>query len=244
MDHLAMARETLAIAESADSKREAYRRAAEHVAAHREETSESLRTISGKLQLPMTAGSAIKYVQALLKWRDTDYAAETPWLSDERATDRAAVSHSKKVLREQPEAVAPQIAEALGDPKVRRKVVEAMDDRAVEGTFHDSADVNRERTNARFEEQRVPPPDSPAGITGDEGVTERGLGESAMLGWLDDDLIRVSSNAGFLWNHWQKNGLVFGMDDAEALAKLVEAEERIAEVRAALQERVNEQAAV
>jgi len=143
VDHLALAKEDLAIAESADAKREAYKRAAEHIAAYQGETGESQTSIA------MLIGRSQRTVSQILKWRDSGYEAQTPFLMDAKATDRAAVSHTKRILREHPEAVAEEIAEAMDKPEVREEVAERLsenpDERGALYAAIDRADEKKEK---------------------------------------------------------------------------------------------------
>jgi len=108
-EHLARAKEYLAIAESRDSKREAYIKAADEIAAHKDEkpkeTNENLARFLGVTK---------DRVSKLLRWRESGFKAETPYLMDDQATTRAARSHTKKVL---------------ADADERRKVLAKMPDK-------------------------------------------------------------------------------------------------------------------
>lgn len=141
---LERAKEYLAIAESDDSKREAYIRAAEEVAAYKETTRKSNRDIAISLwpRQKKRTGEHPKEqtVQKLLQWRKTGYEAATPFLADGEATTRAARSHAKKLLSDPAEAakLAPQILAALDTPEVM-EAVEADD----EATDHLMSAANR-----------------------------------------------------------------------------------------------------
>lgn len=119
VDHLAMAKEDLAIAESGDAKREAYKRAADHMAAAKAEDPKLTSTV-----LARTVGTSEGTVRKLLRWRESGFQAETPFLVDERATERAALSHAKKIIREEPKKIAAAITEA--DPEQRKEIIEAL----------------------------------------------------------------------------------------------------------------------
>jgi DNA-binding MarR family transcriptional regulator len=97
---LERAKQYLAIAESPDSKREAYVKAAEEIAAYREDTGATHRDIA------ISLGSVKKEqtVQKLLAWRNSGYEAQTPFLMDAEATKRAARSHAKTLLSDPSEA--------------------------------------------------------------------------------------------------------------------------------------------
>jgi hypothetical protein len=104
-DHLQRAREFLAIAEKGDSKREAYKAAAEEVAAA---IAEGMTPVAVATAL----GKSRNFVRILLAWHESGYKADTPWLMDKNATTRAAISHTKKVIREgSPEQLERIIAE-------------------------------------------------------------------------------------------------------------------------------------
>jgi hypothetical protein len=109
--HLARAREYLAIAESDDSKRQAYIKAAEEIAAAKE-SDQKLTNV----EVATSIGKSDKYVHALLKWRETSYEADTPFLMDTGATGRAAISHTRATLRD-PEATTKAL-EGLTDEQV------------------------------------------------------------------------------------------------------------------------------
>lgn len=57
------------------------------------------------------------------QWRRTGFEAETPFLMDKNATHRAAVSHTRQVLRD---ANPKEVAEILNDPTIRRNVAAGM----------------------------------------------------------------------------------------------------------------------
>ena len=117
-DHLAMVRECLAIAESGDAKREAYKKAAEHIAAYKEATGATNRAIAAELQFrSKSEQSAERIVGYLLKWRESGFKAATPFLMDENATGRAARSHAKAVLRNPVEAA--KVFSELSDDEIK-----------------------------------------------------------------------------------------------------------------------------
>lgn len=93
-NHLAEARHYLTIGESKDSKREAFKMAAKEIAAHRDETADTIPKIASEL------GREASFIRMLLKWRESGHKADTPWLMDTNATNRAERSHARKILRE------------------------------------------------------------------------------------------------------------------------------------------------
>jgi len=115
--HLESARAFLAIAESGDAKREAYRQAAEAIAAHREETGESSERIAIRL------GKSKATIDKLVAWRRSGYEASTPFLMDEQATTRAAISHTKATLRDAPMEQIERVIETL--PRERQQEIAA-----------------------------------------------------------------------------------------------------------------------
>ena len=88
-DHLVLAKKFLAIAESGDSKREAYKRAAKEIVAALDEG-------MSKRAVATTLGKNESFVRQIVKWHESGYQANTPWLADTEATKRAASgpSHS------------------------------------------------------------------------------------------------------------------------------------------------------
>jgi predicted XRE-type DNA-binding protein len=132
---LKRAREYLIIAESANAKREAYRHAAEEIAAHIEETNDSQAKVARNLQVTPTT------VSKLLKWRKSDYEAQTPFTMDEQAGTRSARSHAKNILRH---------------PEQRRTTLDELGDDDLEGIEEDArtARVNRRTRSHRPKEKR------------------------------------------------------------------------------------------
>jgi hypothetical protein len=103
-NRLERAKAYLAIAEAGDARHEAYRQAAEEIAAYRDETGATWPDIA------MSLGQHLRRVQRLMEWRRGGYTAASPWLADEQATTRAADSHARKVVRERPEVIADEMA--------------------------------------------------------------------------------------------------------------------------------------
>ena len=120
---LARVKEYLAIAESEDSKREAYKAAAEEIAVYKSETGANDRAVATALG---RGEKDRRLVGLLMKWRESGYKADTPFLADEKATGRAAVSHTRKVLKERPAEVAADIAKAMEDPEVAKAIADQM----------------------------------------------------------------------------------------------------------------------
>lgn len=95
---LERARKYLAIAEAGDARREAYREAAEEIAAHKAETGQANGTIAEVLQ------RTEQHIARLLRWRANGCKEETPWRYEGK-DDRAADAHARRVLRERPEVI-------------------------------------------------------------------------------------------------------------------------------------------
>jgi hypothetical protein len=137
---LERAKRYLAIAESKDAKREAYKAAANELVAYRKETGASFVAIAiamGRVQdegekKQRQAGGT--YVGAIVKWHESGFKAETPFLADGGATGRASVSHTKKILREGsteeikellddlPDEVVEKLAEATEGSRITRRL--------------------------------------------------------------------------------------------------------------------------
>jgi len=140
-ERLERAKQALTIADSADSKREAYRIAAEEIAAYREETGASIRAIASSLARDRNV------VDRLLRWyRAGCPEGTTPNTmadgSGPTPTERAAQSHTRSTLRDpsqrrevldslSPEDRAAVAREALEDEEVVDEVV-----RTAPGTAH------------------------------------------------------------------------------------------------------------
>ena len=116
---LARAKAYLAIAESKDAKREAYKRAANEIAAFKDATRATYSDIA------ISLGKSEVTVRKLVTWRRDGFKADTPFLMDAEATKRAARSHTKAVLSDPSEA-----AKVVADlpPAARKNLAKAMDD--------------------------------------------------------------------------------------------------------------------
>jgi hypothetical protein len=158
--HLEAARELLAVAEAGDARHEAYRHAADHLAAYRESTGATYAAIAADLQLPEGR------VARLLAWRASGYTETTPWAREGKDTS-AANAHAKRVLRERPEVIADELAKVsaerraafaaglmadpevagavMAQPEVRLAVAAADTERAAKEASR------RERAEAAFE---------------------------------------------------------------------------------------------
>ena len=149
MDHLKRAKEYLRIAESSDSKKEAYKAAAKEIVAAVAE-GKSQRTVATVL------GKSPAFVKALLDWQKSGFKADTPWLADEKATSRAALSHAKAVLR---------------DPELRQQALSGMTNPEVMGLAKAATDTAMSRAAARASEHNLDP--TAATAAADPGVQMR-----------------------------------------------------------------------
>jgi Family of unknown function (DUF6192) len=111
-ERLVRAKAYLAIAESKDSKREAYKRAAKEIVAYKQESRETWDSIA------MELGCSVQLLYKLRKWHEVGFKGETPFLMDGEATTRAAISHTKAVLRDQPIEVVEKIVADLPAKRV------------------------------------------------------------------------------------------------------------------------------
>jgi hypothetical protein len=108
--HLDNAKRYLAIAGSVDAdpkiaRREAYKAAADEIAAYKTESGDTNKNIA------IFLGCSPDTVAKLLAWRRAGHEADTPFLMDAQATTRARASHARTVLRE---------------PAERQKVIESL----------------------------------------------------------------------------------------------------------------------
>jgi hypothetical protein len=143
-ERLARAKAYLAIAESKDSKREAYKRAAKEIVAHKQETGETWETLARAL------GREQHYVKKLSQWERSGFEAETPFLMDKHATERAALSHTKRVLTQAPLEQVEQIIDGL--PQQRKVKIAAA---AHDSYFEESERKSEERQKTPRERRRT-----------------------------------------------------------------------------------------
>lgn len=240
-DRLARAKEYLAIAEAGDSKREAYRAAAAELAAYRDESPRKWKAAAASY-----CNRSTKTMEKLVQWHDTGYEAATPFLMDEKATDRAAVSHGRKVLREQPAKLAPEIAKAMEDPDVVDAVIRDMDDDAISGMVHATAEQAVARRIAADREldteMTVGDVVKQAGHKSHKGMTD-----SLIESWVDTHTRRLVTNARRLKKATDESGIRLSVnpDDSDydevldrTLAELIEARTALDGPIGVLQDRV------
>lgn len=103
----------LAIAESKDAKREAYRRAAEEIVAYKAETGETDKNIA------ILLGRHETYVQKLRAWHDSGFKTDTPFVMDEVARRSVTISHIRRAARD-PE-LAKEIGKELAEPMLQTR---------------------------------------------------------------------------------------------------------------------------
>lgn len=120
-ERLRRAKRFLTIAESKDAKREAYKAAANEIVAYRDETGETIRAIA------LSLARDRNQIDRMLRWHRSGFKAETPFLMDEKATSRAAASHTKKLLRTAPLEQIEQIISEL-PPKRQQAIAAAAGD--------------------------------------------------------------------------------------------------------------------
>jgi len=211
-DHLANAREYIAIAEASDSKREAYAKAADEIISLFEEGM-SYAAISRALN------RSDGYAQRLATWRSA---------SDTNGTDLPFGGSDENEARYQR-----QTNTALKDPERRERALAEMPTAQVEEVIQQAHGVVMDRLHAkRAERDTTPKEPTVRDLMGGERFDPS---ES----WADADIIRVQEKAHLLRRQVEKWGLVLGsLSEEEAFAMLQEAERNIAEVRAALQERM------
>jgi len=152
VDHLQMAKEHLVVAESGDAKREAYRQAAEHIAAAKQADPKLTNRV-----VATTLGKSGEFVQKVLQWRSSGYQADTPWLMDEKATGRAALSHTKATLRDAPLEQIERIVQELPPAAIVKIVQAGLEKPEIAHEIAKSADASAAviRASGRVTEEAV-----------------------------------------------------------------------------------------
>jgi len=151
-------------------------------------------------------------------------------------------SHEKieEALRTRPQEHAEAIAKALEEPEVAEKVIRAMRPRATDQLDKIEHKVTMERLTAQQRERDT----TPRKPTVRDLVGEDVKGPDDVIfadQWIDGPLFRTARSARMLKAHLDHYGLVIGSTTAQHALELAEkAEENIAAVRAALQERVRD----
>jgi len=207
---LERAKDYIAIAESADSKREAYIKAAEEIAAARAEgvSASAVATAIGKSEIE---------VRRFTDWHKSGYKAATPWLADEKATDRAAMSHTKATLRK------------ADQDQIKRIMVELPDEQ-LSNIASEAGSTLVSRSRAKRAEHHAEPT---------AGELMAGEKWDPSESWADTLVIAVNNKVREFGSHVKHWGLVLNtMPTEEAYKYLLEAERTLADARAALQERL------
>ena len=215
-DHLANAREYIAIAESADAKSEAYARAADEIIAWlAEDLTRTQRQVSAALERSQS------WVSDLVRWRtsDRDRDQRTPFSGEQENTARYE-RQAKTVLK---------------DPERRQTALAQLPTGQIEEVIQEAHGVVMDRLHAKQAERDTTPKEPTVrDLMGGERFDPS---ES----WADTHIIRVQEKAHFLRRQVEKWGLVLGsLSEEEAFEMLQETERNVAEVRAALQERLRD----
>lgn len=165
-------------------------------------------------------GRSQGWVGDLIRWRrdyrDTDNAPASPWGGEDANTAR----------------YDRQARTALKDPDRRRKALADLDTRDVEQVARDANDVVMGRIRAERREHQTTP--TVGELMGDDPFDPSQV-------WADSLIISVTAAVSKLAARVKREGLILGsLEIEEALADLEAAEARIAEIRAALRERITE----
>lgn len=215
-DHLARAKDYIAIAENEDSKAEAYRRAAEEILAATTEDGYS------QAQIAQELGRDRSWVTDLLAWHRAGGHPQTGPFGGEAKNAKTDRGKARKMLR---------------DPEQRRQVIESLEPSEVETLVAEGTDRLVENARARRAEHRTEPT-----------VKELMGGDhfNPAEHWADNLILRIHTNARALDKLLQRaGGVILGsLSPEEAFEYLQEAERQIAEARAAVQERLRDEAAV
>jgi hypothetical protein len=212
-DHLANAREYIAIAEAGDSKLEAWKHAADEIIAWiAEDPTRSYREASRRL------GRGKDYCGQLVRWRTS---APDPGHLPFGGEDENEARYQR------------QTNTALKDPERRQAAIAALPTEQVEQIIEEAHTVVLDRVQAQKAEHDTAARRPTAGDL--MGESPYNPSES----WADTDIIRVREKAHALRRQVERWGLVLGsLDEAQAFDYLQEAERNIAEVRVVLQERM------
>jgi hypothetical protein len=126
-------------------------------------------------------------------------------------------------------------AKVLADPVQRRQVLRDLEPEQIEQVIDEANEVAVERARAkRAEQDTTPRPPTARDLTGGEPF-------DPSADWADTLILRVDTNTRALENHVKQRGLWIGsLGEIEALEYIARSEHRLAEVRAALQERMRD----
>ncbi len=163
-------------------------------------------------------GKSQSWTAKLLRW-DYSHANSPPWGSG--SNKRSEVT-----------------AKALSDPGKRRALASSLPPEVLASVVADFDEERHAKVEAKRSEHRDD--DSIKGIIA-SGESLDDLTASITESWADELIQRVHHNAGKLARHTEKWGLVLGsLTNDEALDMIENAERNVAEIRAALQERVRD----
>lgn len=210
-DHLANAREYIAIAESGDSKREAYRKAGREISAAFADGM-SFTAIAREL------GRSDKWVGDLARWAEGALATGTdlPFERDSKDTHE---------IRQQRDA-----ERVLEDAQSSEKVIRNLSDDARDRLVDTAIKVTAQEATAKAREHQTEPTLADVGPIHDRTEYE-----------LDVLLVKVWRWARVLRQLVETRGVWVAEDRFdEALQRAQELESAVAEVRAAIEEAVNE----
>ena len=190
-------------------------------------------------------GKGRDWVRGVLGW-DAGILASP--FAGPRGENREA-STARKVLGERPGDVAPQIAEALKRPEVAEQVARDLSNAELAGVVETASRVGWERGRAKRREadDRDHGP-SIGDVAAETGETAEEVQESLVESWADTPTLRACKRVRELHAHVAHYGLVFSGGDTEEgrleepdwLERMLRAEAELAEVRAALQERIRD----
>lgn len=194
---------------------EFYARAADEIiAAQKDDPTLSGREVARRLERSET------WVRTLVQWRTS---AQDP--AQHPRPFSGPVENEARYDR--------QARTALKDPERRRKALAELDTREVEQIARDANEVAMDRVRAERREHATGP--TVGELMGD---TPFRPGDQ----WMDGPIMRVAEVARNLVRRFHSEGLVLGSLPIErALEYLEQAERDVAEVRAAVQERVREE---
>lgn len=141
-ERLVRAKAYLAIAESGDSKREAYKRAAKEIVAYRTETKVAYATIADALAVDRNT------VRRLHDWYAKGCPGDSPYAGKEHADNRA-LAHTKRILRDQPMETIERIIDEL--PEERQTQIAAA---AHDSYFQRRKELEQQRRNKTPQDER------------------------------------------------------------------------------------------
>lgn len=213
-DHLAKAKDYIAIAESGDSKLAAFRKAADEII--------RARKADHRLTWPEVGqgiGRSDRYAKHLVHWRTKGEPGNPPFARDTAEAKGRGAVEAKRVLK---------------DPERYDEIIPELPTRALQELASYADEVVAERRDASRKEHDTRP------TAGD--LMDRGDRFKPDEFWADSDIIRVNRNARSLASKIERGGglLLGAMEIDRAFEYLEEAERLIADARAAAQEQVSD----